>query len=185
MPAEKVKKCTSNEELHNGNFISLCVRDGWFEYIHEKRCGGHIVAVLIFDRNESTGHRVLGRWEHNPAYRPGMSLLSLTGGVEPERTPEQMAVLEASEEAGVDIEELDLIKLGDVHPYKAADTVVTLFAYDGHGLYPELTEGDGSEGERGAYCEWIPAKRAAACEDPLVATMITRLRLYTGIDLLA
>lgn len=183
MPA--AKRAASSEEVYNGNFLSVRVLDGWFESIHEQRCAGRIVAVLIFDRNDSTGHRVLGRWEHNPAYRPGLSLLSLTGGVEADLGPDETAVHEAMEEAGADINEADLIRLGEVHPYKAADTTVILYAYDGRGL--ELCDpiGDGSEGERGAFCEWIPAKRAALCEDPLVATMITRLRLYTGIDLLA
>src|ERR1035437_1811747 len=103
-----------SEEVYDGNFLSVRIKNGWFEHVHENRCDGHIVAVLIFDRNESTGHRVLGRWEDNPAYRAGLSLLSLTGGVEND-DPEDTAVHEAMEEAGADINVDGLIRLGEVH----------------------------------------------------------------------
>ena len=160
------------QTLYANDFLSLKKR-GNYIYSHESRSDGKLVAVLVYD--SSRPDAVLGRYEICPAHDdPSPQLCAITGGVENGKTPIESAIRELREEAGYCADEMDLDPLGEVRPSKSADTQTYLYAFDANGKVQHEITGDGSEYERGSYCEWVSKKQAIWCKDPLMAVMITR-----------
>jgi len=159
------------KDLYKNDWLSLKEMDGYI-YSHESRSNGKIVAILVVDSEKHPGE-VLGRYEDCPPHEDGITLTSITGGVEDDDV-EGTAVMELKEEAGYVADETELIPLGTVRPTKSTDTTVYLFGIDVKGKEQGEAEGDGSEGEKGAYTDWVTEKEAVDCKDPLVATMIAR-----------
>jgi hypothetical protein len=73
-----------------------------------------------------------------------------------------------------------MVALGTVRPSKSTDTIVHLFGVDVAGKKQSKPEGDGSDGEKDAYVEWISVEDGIKCKDPLVATMIARYAFQEG-----
>lgn len=156
--------------LFSNEWVSLREKDG-YSYLHEDRCNGEIVVVLGYRNQE-----VLGRFEKTPCHSNKTELTSLTGGVEEGNSPKETAKMELEEEAGIKAELSRFKELGTLRPTKSSDTTVYIFAIElKEDEEPvENPEGDGSEGEKGAYCEWVSLKEAINCKDPLVHAAILR-----------
>lgn len=164
--------------LYNNEWLSLKEIDGYV-YSHEKRCDGKVVAILVVDSKDHKGE-VLGRFEKVPAHFDEVSACSITGGYEHGDKPVDTAIRELLEEAGYEATRDEMISLGTVRPTKSCDTITHLFAVDVAGKKQTKPEGDGSDGEKDAYVEWISVKDGVACKDPLVSTMIIRYNYKKG-----
>lgn len=120
-----------NVVLCEGNFLSLekIVADDYeYEYVHESRCDGNIVAVLVTKNNE-----MLIRKETTPCWGKGPHINSLTGGWEQDKhsTPIDTVIAELREEAGIILNDESIIKfLGTCNGTKSCDTVYHLFTVD-------------------------------------------------------
>jgi len=162
------------------DWISIKQIDDYF-FMHEKRCNGHIVAVLGW-KGEKERPDILGRFEICPAHQDGKQLCSLTGGIDEKENSWDDAALnfaqeELEEESGISVKKDRFVDLGTVKPSKAADTIVHLFSIDLPDEEPiKNPKGDGSKGEKGAYCKWISFDEAIGCKDPLMHVMILRLK---------
>ena len=151
---------TTTKMLHEGKFLSLKLHDNpdfKYEFTHEQRCDGHIVAVLpvhpeygMLIRNEFTSC-----WGEDELH-----ISSITGGWEKDKhpTPIDTAIAELREEAGIVLESEDqLISLGTCRGAKSSDSVYHLFAADlGAGFTEVDIVGDGSHLETLAHNEWVP-----------------------------
>jgi len=172
---EELEKALKDKpkELYHNKWLSL-YQTGNYIYSHESRSNGKLVAVLVVDSTRPG--KVFGRIELCPAHFDGFQLTSITGGVEHD-DPVTTALHELDEEAGLKADKHDLIPLGTVRPSKSADTTVYLYMYDAKGQKPGEAKGDGSEGEQGAYCDWVSEADAINCKCPFMATMIARKAL--------
>jgi len=164
---------TRDEVKYRGDFITVLLRDGWYEFVHDMN--GRMVAVLGFRRG---GRELLGRYEVCPPHSDEPELCALTGGIEPGEAPEDAAVRELREESGIEVMRDELIGLGTIRPSKSTDSWGYLFGCDltGEPDRPRYTgEGDGTKGERGSWCEWIDQESAVNAKDPVLVTMLARL----------
>ena len=179
--------------LHAGKFVSLkqIEGDGYkYEYSHESRCDGQIVAVLPVSLN----HGMLIRRELTPCWGEGYKLTSITGGWEKSKhaTPIDTVLAELREEAGVVLNDETCVRsLGTCRGGKSSDTLYHLFLVDlsDENLWEQvLPETDGSVLEAKEYSEWVdipfaldgnlPApedsKWLEESPDPLLYVMYTR-----------
>jgi len=181
---------TTEKLLHAGKFVSLKMHDNpnfKYEYTHEQRCSGHIVAVLPIhpDRGMLVRHEFTSCWSLDT-----LNISSITGGWEQDKheTPIDTALAELEEEAGIIIQSEDqLISLGTCRGAKSSDNLYHLFAADlGEGFDEVDIEGDGSFLETLAHNEWMPHGMEEdslvgidwfdAGVDPLLYVMYTRFR---------
>ena len=168
----KIKNEEKMKTLLENKWLSL-KQVGNYIFSHETRSNGKILALLVFD--SSRPGMYFGRYENTPCHFDGIQLASITGGVEKDEII-KTAILELKEEAGFVGKEEDLISLGTVRPTKSTDTVVYLFAFDANGKQAVKAEGDGSEGEVGAYCSWVTEQACVQCKDPLMVTLVSRFK---------
>lgn len=146
--------------------------DGYI-YMHQNKSNGQGVAVLAY-REGSDGLEIVGRYERVPCHRDGFALCALTGMMETDETPVDVAVRELKEESGIDAEASEMESLGTVRNSKASDTTMHLFGIDvGDRDIGEIV-GDGTFGEEGAYCRWVTVGDAVGSKDPLLATLVAR-----------
>ena len=170
--SSKTKTIFSNE------WLSLKDKGGYI-FAHESRCHGHIVAVLGWRKKKEM--EILGRFEDCPAHDNGISLSSLTGGIEEKGDWDAMSLKfaqqELREEAGIEVDKDRFVSLGTIRPLKSSDAIIHLYSIELPDEEPvEDPEGDGSQGEVGAYCEWVSLEDAIDCKDPLVHSAILRLK---------
>ncbi len=163
-------------KLGGDEWIELRRTDCGYTYMHETRCDGQLVAIMAFTKDNNYVDKILGRFEWVPAHDDGTQLVSITGGVE-DNDPVKTALMELEEEAGIIAEEKDLIKLGEVKSSKAADTTVHLFGIDMTGKEDSMVEpqGDGSDGEKGCYVDWVNTIDIINAKDPLLHALYMRL----------
>ncbi len=162
-----------------------------YEYTHEQRCSGHIVAILPIHPD----HGMLVRHEFTSCWSlDGLSISSITGGWEQDKheTPIDTALDELREEAGIILHSEDqLLSLGICRGAKSSDNLYHLFAADlGAGFDEVEIKGDGSFLETLAHNEWVPhgmeddslvgLEWFDAGVDPLLYVMYTRFRF--GLD---
>lgn len=159
------------EAVNENDWVELR-KIGKYVYMHEKKCDAQKVAFLIY-RDDGM---LFARHENTPCHGEGIQMCSFTGSVE-DNDPVGTTVMEVLEEAGMTCDREELEYLGTSRPYKATDAIYHLYALDGTGRAFETPKGDGSDGEKGAYCEWIPSDNYANCKDPLVAQMLVRLNM--------
>jgi len=145
-----------------------------YDYLHESRCNGKIVVLLPFRRTKSKTEYLL-RKEVTPCWSMQQVISSITGGYEKSKGIKGTAVMELEEEAGYEVKEKDLIPLGTCRGTKSSDTTYHLFGIDLTGIDKTTgAEGDGSELEKQATCEWM--SNLNKCEDPMAYVAYTRLR---------
>ena len=159
--------------LFKTEWLSLRKR-GDYIYAHEEKSNGRSVAVLVF-----LGDQVLVRFERCPAhlYPLNMEMCSITGQVEPNESFRSAAARELLEETGYTTKVKSMIPLGTIFQSKQSDTKVQLFAFQAKSLKaPQPIRGDGTPGERGAFTQWVHMRDAIDCMDPLMGTMISRLK---------
>ena len=151
---------TKVETLHKGKFVSLMLHDNpkfKYEFTHEHRCGGHIVAVLPIhpDRGMLVRHEFTSCWDLEK-----LNLSSITGGWEQSRhpTPIDTVIEELREEAGIILNDEDqIMSLGTCRGAKSSDNMYHLFAADLSSGFSEVDiETDGSHLESLAHNEWMP-----------------------------
>jgi len=165
-------------KLAGNKWLELRETEDGYTYVHEVRCDGRIVAVLVYDGESS---RILGRYEYTPCHHERIKLCSITGGMDEQgENPKQTAIRELLEEAGIEATADELEDLGTVWPSKAADTVVYLFAIDGHGKELQDVIGDGTIGEEGASVKWISMEDAIRSGDAILHSLLVRRMLVGG-----
>ena len=159
--------------LGKDEWLSLKQKNG-YTYVHEEKSNGKGIAIIGFKRIGKDAWKFVGRYEETVPHGKGIKLASLTGQVE-NNDVINTAVKEFYEEAGIKIDKKELIDLGEADTYKAADTKHYLFAVDckDHDI-DKNPVGDGSEGEKGAYCEWIKPRDLAKSTDPLIHMLYVR-----------
>lgn len=143
-----------------------------YDYLHEDRCGGRVVAILPFRRGDA-GLELLLRREVTPCWGPEPAFSSITGGVDPGESPVASAARELGEEAGFFVSAEGLLPLGTCRGTKSCDTVYHLFSVDLTGREAAPAEGDGSRLEAEASCVW--SQDVSVAEDPLVGMLFLRL----------
>jgi hypothetical protein len=171
--------------LHKGKFVELKLReeeDYKYEFLHESRCDGNIVAILP----RSSLHGYLVRHEFTPCWGTELNLSSITGGWEKDRheTPIDTVIEELREEAGIVLNTEDSIKsLGTCRGTKSSDTLYHLFEVDLDLGYTEVPiEGDGSSLEAKAHNEWCKSSMTLVRDgvDPMLLVLYTRIQLMLG-----
>lgn len=161
-----------------------------YDYVHEERCNGGVVAILPF-RVETGGYEFDGsvgsvpgsvpdsvlfllRREIVPPWGLAPSLCAITGGMDQEgRGPAETALAELEEEAGYRVTLPDLVSLGTCRGTKAMDTVVYLFTTNLTGKTPVEPKGDGTPLEDEASTEWV--SNPIHSPDPVVSVMCARV----------
>ena len=147
--------------------------DGYF-FLHEDRCGGKIVAVLLYRRTGKDAWEYGVRNEVTPAWGSEKNLSALTGGVEKNMSPEETAVKEVKEESGFVIKKDELKSLGTCRGTKSTDTTYHLFAVDIGDKDPGEKKGDGTKFDDEGTIEWMYYdKNKFQC--PILTTMVMRL----------
>jgi len=163
-----------DKTLYKDEWLSVIQRDEWYNFVHENVCDSKKLAILVLDES---GENTLIRMEYNPAHNPDdMTLCSITGSIDKGKSPDEMAIIELKEEAGIDITPDQLISLGIAKPYKASDAEFALYMVQVPIDIERIEEeGDGTKGEEGAYSEWMEINEAInKCEDALLHMMILR-----------
>lgn len=161
--------------LHETPWLSLRqIEDENYTYVysHETRCNGHIVAVLPFRLTADMPDEFLLRSEVTPSWGPDPAISAITGGVDSDNTPEETALHELAEEAGLICQASDLISLGTCRGTKSSDTLYHLYAVDATNKRQQKAKGDGSYLETLASCFWTSSPEVAV--DPTVAVMVLR-----------
>jgi hypothetical protein len=135
-----------------------------------------VVYVLPY-RRPKRGAYLLGHFEVCPAHSPRKELYAITGQCEPDADPLHVATVELHEEAGIAANPAQFVSLGSGYLTKQADTTAYFFAIDVTNMQQGQASSDGSEFERGSYCDWI--SRAEALSAPCVGlqALIARARL--------
>jgi 8-oxo-dGTP pyrophosphatase MutT (NUDIX family) len=141
--------------------LSIIDRNGYI-YTHTKNS---VVYVLPY-RYPKRGAYLLGHFEVCPAHSLQKELYAITGQCEPGADPLQIALLELHEEAGILADSARFVSLGSGYLTKQADTVAHFFAIDVTGMPRDQAQTDGSQFERGSYCDWV--SRAQALSAPCV-----------------
>ena len=146
-----------------------------YEYIYT-HTKNSVVYVLPY-RYPKRGAYLLGRFEVCPAHSLQKALYAITGQCEPGAHPLQIALLELREEAGILAEPSWFVSLDSGYLTKQADTIAHFFAIDVTNLPRGDAQTDGSQFERGSYCDWV--SRAQALSAPCVGlqALIARARL--------
>jgi hypothetical protein len=170
------------EIIYDNKWVSLAqaTLDNGAKYIYstEPWCKSNGVAVLVYRwvEDEYMNYReYLGRYEICPAHSDKAELCAITGGCDkPEEEPIVTAVREVEEEAGYKVDITKVQFLGLVHPSKASDKEVFLYAVDVTGMEQGEAIGDGTLGEVGAYTKWMSGHECIFSKDPVLATMIVR-----------
>lgn len=163
--------------LFKSEYYTLKEKDG-YEYIHEEKCHGAIVAVLPFKTVEGEKQFLLVN-EDRPMHGRGMNLYALTGGFDDvSLSIRETVVKEVREEAGFEVVSEELISLGWVYNSKACDTKVYMFAVDVSGKEQEEPISDGDVIEDGAVLQWCDVTELDDLTD--IYSGILRDRIYTS-----
>lgn len=121
----------------------------------------------------------LARFEIHPAHDDfKYEMGAITGGYDkPHENYAECAAREIYEEAGYAVEATQLQFIGLVHPSKATDTVMYLYAVDLSDYTGEVVTpvGDGTACEEGGYAKWVRFDEAVKSVDPLFVTTIARI----------
>ena len=158
--------------LFENQRLSIIDRNGYI-YTHTKNS----VVYVLPHRYPKRGAYLLGRFEVCPAHGLQEELYAITGQCGPGADPLQIALLELHEEAGILSDASRLVSLGSGYLTKQADTVAHFFAIDVTDMPRGQARTDGSQFERGSYCDWV--SRAQALSAPCVGlqALIARARL--------
>lgn len=155
-----------------------------YEYLHESRCNGNIIAILPY-RIVDEDLEFLLRGEITPCWNVrNLIICSITGGVDRNNSIISTVKKELHEESGYLIyQDDDLISLNTCFGTKSSDTLYHLFSInltDYDGSIDELTYEN--ELEKSSYVKWVKTEDLINCNDPIVHIMYTRLiqKLFGG-----
>ena len=159
--------------MYDNEWLQLRETPDGYVYAHEAKGNGKGVAVLAY-RNRDGVVEVAGRYERCPCHHDDFALTSLTGQLDGDEEPIDAAVRELKEESGIDATRSEMKPLGTVRPGKQTDTTMWLFAVDAGDRDIGEALGDGTEGERGAYCQWVSLVDAVTSKSPVLACLVAR-----------
>ena len=170
------------EELHRTKWISLRRLHGpngaTYDYAHLVPTAAMGVTVLPY----RFGHEAafLARVERCPPHGFALSIVTIGGGIEPGQDAAEAACVELAEEGGIIVAPTDLVPLGVVRPWRAADDCVWLFMVDVTGRPQTTGRSDGSPWEAGAHWRWVDEATAVGSNDPKFGCLVARWRLHGG-----
>lgn len=168
--------------LYKGKFVELRQKETdeyKYEYLHESRCDGNIVAMLPVNM-ENIEPSFLIRNEYTPCWGDRLFVSSITGGVEPKKhkTPIEAVIEEMKEEAGFIIDATRVFSAGYCRGTKSSDTLYHLFIIDLSFISKDKIvpiEGDGTSLESKANNQWVDKQHLIQhAEDPLLYVLFTR-----------
>lgn len=165
------------ETLFASKWMDVRKAPDGYVFCHSNHGKGQGVAVLVYN---PVTCMFVGRYEITPSHTDRIKLASLTGGVE-DNNPIQTAQNELWEEAGIKAKLPDIISLGRVYYSKNSDTVVHLFCLEYSGKIMRNPPGDGSDGEKSSYADWITDNDILNSSDPLLITMYARFVQWRDI----
>ena len=185
--------------LFEDQWLSLMQTEDGYTYAHMSRAEkGQLVACLVYKKDD-TGKvtHFLGRYENTPPHNDGLTLSSITGGVDEGQWHLPAILIELVEEAGIpedivygdvqdalkdDVHRMERLEyLGHCFVSKQEDTMAHLYAFDATGLELNKATSDGSKGEEDAYCQWEEPHVVLGCKCPLVSCMAVRSGLLWKI----
>ena len=151
-------------------------KDGYI-YSKELKGSGNIVSVLGY-RESNDKIEFVGRFEDSPVFHEDkLSLTALTGMIEENESPSKAAVREFYEEAGIKIDEKDLIDLGTLKPSSSA-CLCYIYAIDIKDAEPKNSDGDGTDREKKARCEMVTTKDISASSSAVLCATLLKLINY-------
>jgi hypothetical protein len=143
-----------------------------YDFVHEIRCNGEIISILPFRMNAGKKEYLI-RHEVTPCWGMEPVVASITGGCDGDG-PLEDARRELEEEAGYSVDKDEIIELGVCRGTKSSDTVYHIFTVDLTGKEKSNSNGDGSELEAKAWCEWV-SEFADDLQDPMLAVALVRM----------
>jgi hypothetical protein len=155
---------------------------GKYVYATTPYCKSVGIGVLVYEFVGSEMY-IFGRYEVRPCHSEELELASITGAYDnsDKYTLRECVINELKEEAGLIVPEELLISLGQVRTSKLSDETTFLFAVD----FENKRNGkiktckpttDGGLLEKDAYCMWVHESKALWSKDPLLATMVARVK---------
>jgi 8-oxo-dGTP pyrophosphatase MutT (NUDIX family) len=154
--------------------IKLVEDESGYFYLHEERCNGKIIAVLLYRRTGKDAWEYGVRKEVTPAWGSEKNLSALTGGCEKGMSVKDTAIKEIEEESGYIVKKDDLESLGTCRGTKSTDTIYHLFAVDVTDKKPGEKKGDGSKFDNEGTIEWMYYNKDKF-QCPILTTMVMRL----------
>lgn len=173
----------ADKTLHDGDYISVILRDGWYEMYHENK--GDQIAVVGYRHKEHGGINVLIRNELNVAHSPNKEYNCLTGTMEGNEDTvigrKMEACRELREESGYSASPEELIEIGGFFNSKASDHLVWLYVVDLTNKPRSEAVGDGTKGEEGASCVWGTPESVLELNDPFI--QLGMFHIYKSLGL--
>lgn len=159
--------------LYDNEWLQLRQKEDGYVYSHEKRCGGAIIAFLIYATDIE---KVVVRKEVVPPWGDQPQLCSFTGGVEGDEDSLEALYRELEEEAGVPPEEADVWDLGTIRAGKSNDTQYYLFWIECDSKWIKTrTSGDGTEYESSAENIFLEERQIYThVQDSLALAILSR-----------
>lgn len=146
----------SDTPIYKGKYLELRLKDGWYEYCHDRT--GEFVGIFVYILDDSGDvDKVLGRWEYS-VQTGNEGLTSITGGVDDGESPIEAAIRELGEEGGFDVSASDLLPLGTMTLSKSDDSIMYLYGFNATNREDErrpYSISDGTIGEDSASCDWV------------------------------
>lgn len=158
--------------LFENSWLSVINHDDYV-FTHTKNSAVYLLPY----RRPKRGAYLLGRFEVCPAHSQRQELYAITGQCELQADPQQVALNELDEEAGIVATSAQLISLGSGYLTKQADTIAHFFAIDITDLPRGEALTDGSQFEQGSYCDWVSRAQALAARCAGFQALIARARL--------
>ena len=156
-----------------------------YDFLHEKRCDGNIVAFLPFKKkvinSMDTEIEFLLRVEAVPCWELDTPIkCSFTGGCDATITPRQTFIKELEEEAGycIDLDEENrIIELGTSYSTKSSDSIYHLYAVNVTDFPEDKIKAlfIESELEKASTNVWIKPEELADIKDPFVNQIVFRI----------
>ena len=160
-----VPEYKTDVQLYDGGWFSHSKTSEGVEFLQEKKDG---VTVLCFDRGRNKFLLLHERVSATKDLRP--SLCALTGSIDEgeQDIPDQTALRELSEEAGIVLLAENLHFLSRIYTFKACTKRTYVYFADITDAAFIRPTGDGSEVEEQAFVAWHNLDQLLAAEDGLL-----------------
>lgn len=135
------------KELFYNKWVSIRQIDDWV-YAHFQKSNSNTVGVIPYRIDMEYG-LMFGAIKEKIPCHTGENYYLLTGATE-NNDPEQTAINELKEEAGIDVHTEDLIYIGKFYGLKHSDCYIHLYAVNTTGKKQHIPKGDGSKHEQEA-----------------------------------
>lgn len=150
-------------ELYDGGWFTYNELDNGITYLEESKDG---VTVLCYDFKKEKFLLLHERCASTLSLKP--VLCSLTGSIDEGENPDETALREVAEEAGVVMLAENMYSLSTLHTYKACTKKTYVYFADITNCAFVRPVGDGSEIEEEAYVRWHSKEDLLASMDTLL-----------------